>query len=126
MLFAPDATAGFCPIWMEVRSRMKINGNNSLEYGNAVPLQQPPVHADETDAEATGPASGGGFDVSSARVLNRFAQVVASIPGIRTEKVELLRKQIEENRYHIGSDKLARKVIDDVLTEALVNEEGDR
>jgi len=125
MLFALGATTGFCPIWMKVRSRMKINGNNSLEHGIAVPLQ-PPVHAGETDAEAADPASGGGFDVSSARVLNRLAQVVESIPGIRTEKVELLRKQIEEDRYHIGSDKLARKVIDDVLSEALVNEEGDR
>ena len=103
---------------------MKVNGNNPHQHGNAVPLQLT-VHADETDVPVADLASGRGFDVSSARVLNRLARVVESISGIRAEKVELLRKQIKEDRYHIGSDMLARKVIDDVLTEALVNKERD-
>ncbi len=123
MLLVPGSATGFWPIWMKVRNGMMINGNNPHQHMNAI-SSKPPVHADETDP-ATADSAPRGIEISSTRVLNRLVQAAGALPGGRTKKVESLRKQIKEDRYHIGSDKLARKVVYDVLVDALVNEGRD-
>lgn len=44
-------------------------------------------------------------------------EAVASIPEIRSEKVEKIREAILEDRYRIDSDKIAEKIIASIIGE---------
>jgi anti-sigma28 factor (negative regulator of flagellin synthesis) len=41
------------------------------------------------------------------------------MPGVRVEKVEVLRDAVEEGSYYVESDKLARRVVNEHLQDAV-------
>ena len=83
------------------------------------PLGAPAPAEPSSGAEAAAPA-GDSVSLSNTAELRNLQQAAQALPSVRTGMVESLRGQIEEGSYHIESDKLARKVVHEVLGEALL------
>jgi negative regulator of flagellin synthesis FlgM len=58
-------------------------------------------------------------DLTSTTQIRKFAEVAETLPNVRLEKVEGLREQIDDGSYYVESDKLARKVVDEALSDIL-------
>lgn len=58
------------------------------------------------------------LNVSTAQV-QMLKDAVKAIPSVRIEMVQALKQEIEHGHYYVSSDKLARKVVDEALREAL-------
>ena len=52
-----------------------------------------------------------------SKELKRIEEVVASAPDVRTERVEALKKLIEDGKYEVDSKALAQKMIEEALFE---------
>jgi flagellar biosynthesis anti-sigma factor FlgM len=65
-------------------------------------------------------------DLSSSQELRQLNEAVKALPSVRAEKVEGLRGAIEEGSYHVETEKLARKVVDEALSEALLKQVRER
>jgi len=98
---------------------MKIQGRKSPQISSLGPISMPAPAAGTPAAEPTPPADDQ-VELASAQQLRTLNQAVQALPSVRTEKVEVLRGAIEEGSYFVESDKLARKVVDEVLSEALM------
>ena len=96
---------------------MKIQGRKSQPAGPMGPFGMPSV----SEPASTEPViAGDSVELASATQVQQLNQMVQAMPTVRAEKVEGLRDAIEEGSYHVESDKLAKKVVDDVLSEALL------
>ena len=105
---------------------MKIQGRKNPMVTSLGPLSLPAAAEAAPSVEQTTPAVGDSVDLSATQQLRSLNQALQSIPEVRIEKVEGLRGAIEEGNYYVESDKLARKVVDEVLTEALIEESQSR
>ena len=98
---------------------MKISGRKTQQMGPMGPLGAPAPAEQSSEAEA--PArTGDSVSLSNTAELRNLQQAAQALPSVRTGMVESLRDQIEEGSYHVESDKLARKVVHEVLGEALL------
>jgi flagellar biosynthesis anti-sigma factor FlgM len=98
---------------------MKIEGRKNygvgplgpVQIGNLAPTEKAP------DAAAT---NGDSIEISTpSRELVGLRETTAAIPEIRMEKVEGIREQVEDGSYYVESDKLAKRVVDEALQDAL-------
>jgi negative regulator of flagellin synthesis FlgM len=55
---------------------------------------------------------------SKARDIQRAAEVVRSTPDIRTDRVNKIKKEIENGTYKPDSDVIAEKILKDIITES--------
>lgn len=55
---------------------------------------------------------------AKAKDIQRAQEVVKSAPDIRVEKVEKIKKAIAEGRFKVDSDKLAGKILEDIIKES--------
>jgi len=101
---------------------MKITGRKSQQVGPMSPMTGP-VANDASQVEATGlePESDN-VDTASSTQVGKLAQMVQALPSVRPEKIEELREQIDDGSYFVESQKLARKVVDEALSEILAGE----
>lgn len=99
---------------------MKIQGRKSQQIGGLGPISIP-AHTDSSPVEEVKPA-GDRVEIGSTQQLHRLNEAIQAMPSVRTEKVEGLRDAIEGGNYYVESDKLARKVVDDTLSEALLSQ----
>lgn len=99
---------------------MKIEGRKSQQFGSIGPISVPVAAELAPVEEATPPAAGDSVDITAAHQLHKLQEAVQAMPAVRMEKVEGLRGAIEDGSYYVESEKLARKVVDDTLTEALL------
>ncbi|HOE96937.1 MAG TPA: flagellar biosynthesis anti-sigma factor FlgM [Candidatus Sumerlaeota bacterium] len=97
---------------------MKIQGRKSNPVSPLGPFAGPP-QVDEASPTAS-PAAGDSVELSSTRELQRLNQMAQAVPTVRLEKVEGLRDAIEEGSYYVESEKLARRVVDEALTQAIL------
>ena len=102
---------------------MKIQGRKNQSVGAlgpiGIPTSQPPQPIQE--AEPPAPA-GDQVNLASTTQVRQLNATIQAMPAVRAEKVEGLRDAIGEGSYYVESDKLARKVVDDILAEALASE----
>jgi negative regulator of flagellin synthesis FlgM len=49
-----------------------------------------------------------------AKELNELKKIIGQMPEIRTDKVEALKKAIEEGRYEIDAFKVAGKILEEL------------
>ena len=84
---------------------------------------------DRVKAEKIIPAKGPGGVSSSngteqvaisakAKDIQQATKVVNATPDIRIEKVDRIKEKITNGTYHISSDQLAEKVIQNIITES--------
>lgn len=97
---------------------MKIQGRKGHQLGPMGPLGGPPPAQESAPVDA--PDGADRVDLTSTQKLRQLEQMVSAMPSVRTEKVEGLRGAIEEGSYHVESEKLARKVVDEALSQALL------
>lgn len=62
--------------------------------------------------------SGSGRDDDS-RSIERYRGEVEKLPDVREEKVDDLRDAVEKGDYHVESEKIAKRVVDEALKEAV-------
>lgn len=74
------------------------------------------------DAARSAPRTGGGSETvavsPAAKEIGRVKSAVKDAPDIRREKVEAIREKIEKGEYHVSSEKIAGKIIEDIIKNA--------
>ena len=55
---------------------------------------------------------------SEAKDIQKIHEAIKNSPDIRVDKVERVKAEIAEGRFHVNSDKLAEKILKDVITDA--------
>jgi len=55
---------------------------------------------------------------SQSRDLKKMQDILAQTPDIRSEKVSALKKAVEEGRYQVSAEKVAQKMIEEILVES--------
>ena len=55
---------------------------------------------------------------SKAKDIQKATEVVNAAPDIRTEKVERIKNEIAKGDYHVSSEDLAEKVLENIITES--------
>ena len=53
-----------------------------------------------------------------AQDIQKATKVVNATPDIRSEKVDRIKDQVTSGNYHISSDQLAEKVLQNIITES--------
>ena len=99
---------------------MKITGRKTPQAGAVGPLGTPPAAGEANQPEAPEPISDQ-VDLTSTAEIREHGAAVRAMPSVRIEKVEGLRDAIDDGQYHVESEKLARKVVDDALSDIVAN-----
>lgn len=103
---------------------MKIQGRKGFSVGSSGPVNVP-GQASMDQAEQAGPVAGDTIEISSkSREVGGLKEAVAAVPEIRSEKIEGIRDQVEEGSYHVESEVLAKRVVDEAVGDALRRELG--
>ena len=55
---------------------------------------------------------------SKAKDIQKATEVVNAAPDIRTDKVERIKNEIAKGSYHVSSEDLAEKVLENIITES--------
>lgn len=97
---------------------MKIHGRKTGPIDAVNPFAGSAPLAEASPAEAP-PSAGDIVDLSSTKEVRNLKETVRAMPSVRVEKVEGLRDAIEEGSYYVESEKLARKVVIEVLSDEL-------
>ena len=63
-----------------------------------------------------------GGDGPDPETLRDYKDRIKAVPDLRDEVVEDLRDAVESGSYHIESEKLAKKVVDEAIREAVQRE----
>ncbi len=101
---------------------MKIEGRKNQQVGNIMGPVTVHVPSDAAPVEeSSAPAAGDKVELTSASIGN-LKEMAQAMPSVRADKVEVLRDAIEDGSYYVESEKLARKVVDEVLAEAVLKE----
>lgn len=104
---------------------MKIQGRKSHQLGALGPINIP-AQPEPVAAEPVSVTADDQVDVSSTQQLKKLRDTIQSMPSVRAEKVGDLKGAIEGGNYFIESQKLAKKVVDDVIAEAIMKERKEK
>ena len=88
-----------------IQDRIKVTGKESAKTG------------------ATSGSSGAGGTEnivlsSKAKDIQKAHEVLKNSPDIRVDKVNRVKAEIAEGRFHVDSDELAEKILKDIITES--------
>ena len=105
---------------------MKIQGRKSTPLGPTGPTGAP-VPTEGGPVEEPQAVDGDTIDISStSRGVGQLKQAVDALPDVRTDRIEGIRDQVEEGSYHVESEKLAKRVVDEAFGDALRREHQAR
>jgi negative regulator of flagellin synthesis FlgM len=97
---------------------MKIEGNRPAENQEIRLRSQKPVKQGTTPAAVEGqPGTGRKDEVhlsGKARQIEELTKVIQQMPEMRTDKIEELKKSIEEGRYKVDSFQIAGKILEEI------------
>lgn len=62
---------------------------------------------------------GNGSGRDDSRSIERYRKEVEKLPDVREEKVDDLRDAVEKGDYYVESEKIARRVVEEALKEAV-------
>src|SRR5262245_56439862 len=60
------------------------------------------------------------FNLSSTFELQNIKRSMSTLPSIRADKVALLREAISSGNYYVETSQLAKKLVNDILSDALL------
>lgn len=74
----------------------------------------------KSESSAAGQVSGGEQIALSpkAKGIQKALETVQSSPDIRSEKVAAIKGQVADNTYHVDSQALAEKILQEIITES--------
>lgn len=96
---------------------MKISDPQNIKKVTHLKVKETPpkIKRDESDGKTS--TSVVDVEISErAKRIQGILDVVKATPDIRTEKVENLKKEIQEGRYNVSSDKIAQKILEEILS----------
>lgn len=98
---------------------MRIQGRKNSPVGPAGSAGAPPS-AEIGKAPAPAAPAEDSIDISAgSREVGQLKEVIAAMPDVRIEKIEDIRDQVEDGSYHVESEKIAKRVVDEALEEAV-------
>ena len=93
-------------------SKKRAHDTPSVPEGNTVTGLRGSVTPSPENAPAKpSPVSEGHID--------RLKGMIESMPEIRQKKIQAIKRAVEEGRYYIDKDKLAKRVVEDAATDAV-------
>ena len=51
--------------------------------------------------------------------IERLKRVIASMPDLRRKKIEAIKRAIQENRYRVGTEELAKRLVNEAANDAI-------
>ena len=105
---------------------MEIPGNEFRVKSKAVQSRTKVTGKESAKTQASGGSSStkgaqGAEQIalsSKAKDIQKAHEAVKNSSDIRVDKVERVKVEIAEGRFHINSDKLAEKILKDIITES--------
>ena len=101
---------------------MEIPGSNFRIKGKAVQDRIKVGDKKSVTQSQSGASSTSGTEQiaisSKAKDIQKATEVVNAAPDIRTEKVERIKNEIAKGDYHVSSEDLAGKVLENIITES--------
>ena len=101
---------------------MEIPGSNFRIKGKAVQDRIKVGDKKSVAQNQSGASSTSGTEQiaisSKAKDIQKATEVVNAAPDIRTEKVERIKNEIAKGDYHVSSEDLAEKVLENIITES--------
>ena len=101
---------------------MEIPGSNFRIKGKAVQDRITVGDKKSVAQSQSGASSTSGTEQiaisSKAKDIQKATEVVNAAPDIRTEKVERIKNEIAKGDYHVSSEDLAGKVLENIITES--------
>lgn len=96
-------------------NEIRINKNKGV---SEVPPKQNKPAAEKV--ATAGPVAGGEQIALSAKAkgIQKALETVLATPDIRTEKINRIKTEIAEGRFQINSEKVAEKILNELLTES--------
>ncbi|MBI5575322.1 MAG: flagellar biosynthesis anti-sigma factor FlgM [Deltaproteobacteria bacterium] len=93
---------------------MKVSGKKPPGSSGVVRLQKTGTSGPARPAEK--PDVADKVDLSGkAREIRELAGIVNSLPEVRTEKVEGIKAKVDSGEYVVDTDKVAEKIIDEIV-----------
>jgi flagellar biosynthesis anti-sigma factor FlgM len=100
---------------------MKISGRKNIKQVS--PLGGPaetPKPDKATEPTAAAKSNSDNFNLSDAsKNLMKLKETVDVMPEVRTERVTEIKTALDDGQYHVQSEKIARKIVDESLSESL-------
>lgn len=105
---------------MKIERRKRSQPASPL--GGAMPREAVP---ETEEPESSGPTpEADSVALSSTHQMRDMKEALSAMPDIRVDRIDNVRTRVEDGSYHVESDKLARKVVDNVLSEELLKKRG--
>jgi len=102
---------------MEIKKTLGL-GSKALEGRDRPAAVDKAAQKTATASGAEALAAGDRVEISDrSREMAKAAEVLASTPEVRQQKVEEIKTRIENDEYEVDADKVAQKMIVDFLTE---------
>jgi flagellar biosynthesis anti-sigma factor FlgM len=98
---------------------MRIQDRKSGPVGPIAPVGSPaPAEVGKSPAPAS-PAEDR-IDISDrSREVDGLRDAVQALPEVRLDKIEGIRGAVEEGSYYVESEKIAKRVVDEALNDAV-------
>lgn len=100
---------------------MEIPSNQFRIKNRAVQETRDAAKKANVKTEQTSSSSAGSEQIalsSKAKVIQKAHEVIRNSSDIRTEKVNALKERIQNNDYHVSSEKLAEAVLQEIISES--------
>lgn len=103
---------------------MKINGSESGFFKkDRIDKTGKTDRADSSSAAESGRSSSASGSADEKIVVSDLGKEVARIheqlkktPDVRVEKVQELKEKIDDGTYYVGSDQIAQKILEDIIS----------
>lgn len=97
---------------------MKIQGRKNI--GSPVGPISFPGQATVNRTEETSGVDSDSIEISStSREVSGLREAAKQIPDVRMEKIHDIRGQVEDGSYYVESEKIAKRVVDEALEDAV-------
>jgi negative regulator of flagellin synthesis FlgM len=96
-----------------------LKNDQAVQYLNQGNKSAPVEKAQGLNEGGKSGIAGDKVEISSqSRDMQKIHDILAQTPDIRSEKVAALKKAIEEGRYQVSAEKIAEKMIQEILGES--------
>ncbi len=96
-----------------------LKNDPAVQYLNQASKANPADKPNGLQEGQKGGIPGDKVEISSqSRDLKKIHDILEQSPDIRSEKVEALKKAVEEGRYRIKAEDIAAKMVKEIIVEA--------
>lgn len=100
---------------------MKISGRKNIKQVSPLDGSAEPIKSEKaTEPEAAAKDKADNLNLSDAsKNLMKLKETVDVMPEVRTERVTEIKTAVDDGQYHVQSEKIAKKLVNESLSESL-------